>query len=63
MFCEFAMFGEALTTVSTGGWSFPAMHTPVDILQVSQAEALTALGTLKGIFSCVCPAEASLHRR
>lgn len=43
MFCEFAMFAEALTTLSTGGWSFPTMHTPVDILQVSQAEALTAL--------------------
>lgn len=43
MFCEFAMFTEALTTLSTGGWSFPTMHTLVDIVQVSQAQALTAL--------------------
>lgn len=62
MFCEFAMFSEALPTLPTGEPSLLTMHTPVDNLQVSQAEALVALWTRKGFFSCVCPAEDGLIR-
>lgn len=61
VFCESAMFGQSLTTLSTE-WSFSTMHMLVDILEASQAEALAALWTLKGSFSCVCLAETCLLR-
>lgn len=62
MFYKFALFGEALSTLSTGEQSFPTLRTLVDTPQASQAEVLATFCTLKGFFSCACLTEAGLLR-